>query len=590
MAIDSKSFKPALLASKKQVSRSDSTLSFSGAITRTYKTAFLATFFIASMTNAGFSKAADSPIVGDSLVYVIKKGDTLNSIKQEFLTADFDWQSIARANNLTDPKKLPVGREIKLPIKFLNSQTNLATVTSVAGKVTLDGKPLSANTKVQDTSKIETYVDSAVELLLSDGTTMRIGSASSIVIERLRQYHSASLVEARIRLIKGRVEASVSPERKKPFDILTPGATAAVRGTKFGVSVDAMPNATAVAGAASVDVPTGSVEWLSASQKQTPGIAVPAGFGAAALANGEVTAPELLLPPIAIGDLPNVTTKAISNLVFAALPLAKAYRVQIASDEDFKNVLSETLTSDASVVLNSNADGPHYIRVKALSANLVEGHTAKTLVNVAARPAPPADALPASNTARYSPDVVLTWPDHQGLKYRVQLAQDERFTKTTFDSVIASASTTVTLKPGVNYWRVASVETNLKQGPFSDIRKIELKMAPAPPKLNAVDDLLEIISELALGSTTAQLEVRLETMHSNGEVTQSSVQTFAHSPIKLQLAPGQYRVMTRYKLSGFAPDEIPSGPNQTVTMKEPLRGASGDSIKAGDGTSVILGR
>jgi hypothetical protein len=588
MAIDSKSFKPPILVGL--ASRENLPVTSSRAFRHIYGTLFVATLGLAPALVPASSIAADSPIVGDSIVYVVKKGDTLNSIKQEFLSADIDWQSVAKDNDITNPKKLPVGREIRLPIKFLNSQANFATITLVSGKASLDGKPLTANTKVQDTSKIETDADSAVELLLSDGSTMRVGSASAVVIERLKQYHSSSIVEARVRLIKGRIEASVSPQRKKPFDILTPGATAAVRGTKFGVSVDAMPNAKIAAGAASVDVPTGSVEWVSTSAKAAPSVAIPAGFGAAAKASGEVTLPEPLLPPIAISELPSITTKTISELAFTASPLAKAYRVQVASDADFKNVLSEMLTANASVTLSSKHDGPHHVRVKALSANLVEGNTAQTLVNVAARPVPPSGASPPSNTSKYAPEVALTWLDQAGLKYRVQLSQDESFAKTTFDNIIATASTTVRLNPGLNYWRIASIEPSQKQGPFSDARKIELKLAPNAPKATAVDDLLEFISEIALSASTAQLEVHLRVMQSPGKAGQNSVQTFAQSPIKLQLAPGQYQVKTRYIVNGFAPDEIPFGPTQTVTMKEPLRSAYGDSIKAGDGTSIILGR
>lgn len=53
--------------------------------------------------------------------YVIKRGDTLRRIANEFYGAPRYWRAIAKANGIKTPNNLKVGRRIKLP-KVSNSQ------------------------------------------------------------------------------------------------------------------------------------------------------------------------------------------------------------------------------------------------------------------------------------------------------------------------------------------------------------------------------------------------------------------------------------------------------------------------------------
>jgi LysM repeat protein len=535
---------------------------------------------------SGFAKAQGVTVSGDHVIYVVKKGDTLELITQRFSADTTYWQQIARLNKIQRATSLSVGREIRLPIAWLSAQPSIATVTSVSGTASMDGKPLLATTQILDAQRIVTDSGSVVELSLSDGSSLRIGSAASVVIDRLKQYHSPQIVEARVKLEKGRVEASVTPERKKPFEIVTPGATAAVRGTKFGVSVDAMADPNKAPGFASVDVPTGAVAWIGNDFRTDSKI--PAGFGAAALATGQTTGAEALLAAVAVDTIPKEVTKAVSDVSFTPDPLASAYRIQIATDPSFKTVMQESVITKPSITLISKADGPHYLRVKALSANLVEGNTANATIIVAARPVAPGGASPSSGTAKFVNEIDLKWLEIPGFEYRVQMSKRADFATTTLDTIIPKNEIKAPLSLGDNFWRIASIEPSKKQGPFSDSRRIELRPIPNAPAPQVTDDKLEFLPEIALGVNTAQFEIHLA---KNSLFTDDvTVQKYTQLPIKLQLSAGDYYVKTRYIIAGFGPEEVPFSPAQKIKMVEPVRNGYGDALKAGDGTSVILGR
>jgi hypothetical protein len=526
------------------------------------------------------SALANQSIVGSDLVYTVKKGDTLESIRAAFADQAIDWKTVAKLNSIKQSKRLPVGKPLKLPVQWLSSQPSFGTVTLVSGKATIDAQPAAIGSQVKELARVSTDPDSSLEILLSDGTKMRIGSASSIVIDRLKQYHSASVVEARVRLEKGRLETSVAPQRQKPVDIIAPGATAAVRGTQFGVSTDSI--------ASSVDVPQGNVAWSGNSGKTNRTEPVPAGFGAAVDKTGTVSGAQALSPAVDVSNWPKTVTKIVSEFPITPVAGAATYRLQVALDEDFKTLVNETVRDKPVVTLISKEDGPHYIRIKAITPNLIEGYSAASLVTVAARPVAPSGVVPINGATTFEKDVTLNWLNTPGFSYRVQTDKTGDFNQPLTDEVLSINRTKTTLQAGVTFWRVASIEQSRKQGPFSDASKIELVAAPAMPKPTAKDDVMEFSSSIALSDKTNQLEVHFAT---DSDFTKNVItKKFSQAPAQIQLQAGNYFVKLRYVLQGYAPDAVPFGTTQTFRMVEPLKSTFGSSITSGDGSSVILGR
>jgi hypothetical protein len=521
---------------------------------------------------------------GENFIYTVQAGDNFLGIRSKFADNKIDWQRVAKLNGVSNAKKLPTGKKIVIPIEWLASQPATAKIDSISGKASLNGKTVSQGMLINETARITTEDNSSVVIELSDGSKLRVGAASTIVVDRLKQYHSDQIVEARVRLERGRVEAMVSEKRKKPLDILTPGATAAVRGTHFGVSLDE-PSSNAPASFASVDVGKGKVDWIGVKTRAKENL--PGGFGSSVNDVGSISKPEALLPPVEVSAFPKEVTKTNSSLAFAALPEATTYRIQVARDSKFEKLLYENLAPKPRAFLISNTDGEHFIRINAINSNLIEGLPAVARVNVQARPIAPDGMDPPNATAVYNNVATVSWLNTPGTWYRVQASTDENFKNQILNDVTQLQQANLTLSPGKTFWRVASIEDG-KQGPFSDAKTIELRVAPNSPVPKTTENILELNSEIELSEKGNQLEVHLAR---NAEFKSGvEVRKLTSSPARLTLAPGRYYLKTRYVIEGFKPDALPFSPVQNITMIESVRDSFGNIIRSGDGTSIILGR
>ena len=120
-----------------------------------------------------------------------------------------------------------------------------ATVGYLKGAVKItkkaDNKPLPAKLGMTlvPGDKIETGVDSKVELKLEDGSTFRIGDNSSVVIEEMKQENGTD--KSTMKIMFGRVWMNIKKTLdSNPMDskIVTPKVTAAVKGTTYRADVD----------------------------------------------------------------------------------------------------------------------------------------------------------------------------------------------------------------------------------------------------------------------------------------------------------------------------------------------------------------
>ncbi|MBN1573599.1 MAG: FecR domain-containing protein [Deltaproteobacteria bacterium] len=94
--------------------------------------------------------------------------------------------------------------------------------------------------KVGQGDEIMTDSESSVELKLTDGSIIKIGEDSRVVIKELGQVEITKVSRSKFELIKGKVRAVVKPfvDKDSKFTIETENATIGVRGTDFGVSFD----------------------------------------------------------------------------------------------------------------------------------------------------------------------------------------------------------------------------------------------------------------------------------------------------------------------------------------------------------------
>jgi hypothetical protein len=219
----------------------------------------------------------------------------------------------------------------------------------------------------------------------------------------LRRYHDEQVIDAVIRLERGRVEAVAQPGRTRPFLIRSPHATAAVRGTEYRVG--------ALDRVATTEVLTGAVAWSGTG----PGAAVSAGFGSTADAQGKVSEPRPLLPAPDLRGLNRTVETVLSEIAFPAVEGATAYRIEVAADARFERPLLQSVATEPRVVLDSRQDGVHFAWVRG-SILQFEGFDARAQV----RPRSPdrAATSAAANGQTAGTATLLQWQPVAGGAYR----------------------------------------------------------------------------------------------------------------------------------------------------------------------------
>ncbi len=316
--------------------------------------------------------AGPAPRPAATVVYRVKKGDTLSQLAARYLTTPNAAPLLARLNGLRDPRHLPADFALKVPIRLLRQEPVRARVHSFGGRVTVTvgGKPRSPTPGLllDEGSAIETGANAFISLDLPDGTIVTMPSQSRMTIGRLRQTLLTGSLDRRFDIAAGRVRAVVTPmtDPRSNFRISTPVAVSAVRGTEFRVGYDPIVRR------ATTEVITGKVAVTGTGKTNR---LVVAGYGAATGPAAGVSLPAALLPsPEPIGP---TGWQRDPDLSFAVKPVpgAVGYRLQIARDAGFLDLLSETDSVQPGFTLPTLPDGTYFSRIAAIDAAGLEGRS-----------------------------------------------------------------------------------------------------------------------------------------------------------------------------------------------------------------------
>lgn len=397
-----------------------------------------------------------------AIVYLVKKGDTLFGLASRYLLTADSARIVQRLNRVGDPRRMPVGLRLAIPLRLVRQEPIQATIHSFSGAVTVTagGRTQGATRggAVGEGSDIQTGANAFVSLALPDGTVVTMPSQTRVRIGLLRLTPLTGGIDRRFDVSAGRIRSVVVPmtNPRSTFKVGTPVAVSAVRGTEFRVAYDPARNR------AVTEVITGKVAVVGPRKSDA---LVSAGYGAAADPGAGVSPPRLLLPaPVPAAP---AGTQRDASLVFTFGPVAGAvaYRLQIAQDAGFLDQIGETDSPTPNVALPSLPDGTYFARISALDAAGFEGQSAvfgfqRRLHGVTAS----MDRQTRGNRRDY----LFRWQS-QGAGtyvYRFQLARcgDERRPMVDQDS-IANFGLTVTDLPDGNYcWRVQSVEVGADAG------------------------------------------------------------------------------------------------------------------------------
>lgn len=425
----------------------------------------------------------------NDFIYRARPHDTLIGLGQRLLLEPRRWRGLQRLNAIADPRRIPVGTVIRIPYTWLRMNVETALATDVAGTVLRDNKPLTRGEIVPQGSRIETGVDGSVTLDLADGSSVTLQKSSLLRLDTLQQVSGEkSAHDLQLKLEKGRIQTAVKPHGDVGrFEIETPVAIAAVRGTQFRTAFDP---ATLMAAEETLH---GAVAVAGAGAAES----VPAGFGTRVPSDGVPIAPVRLLPA---PDLSGISpTNLTSRLHLTWPPVAGAirYRIQLAPDPDFHTILAGTESTDTRASLPAPPDGAFWLRVRAIDRLGLEGFDAVKAMTEHLMPPPPPPSPPVLQAPEIGRHVVvLRWSGASATRYHVQLARDPDFAHPLVDRDAGAQQLSVPRpRAGTYYARVRRVESDGTRDPYGAPLRFEV---PVPTWVRIVLPIAAVVLALTV--------------------------------------------------------------------------------------------
>jgi len=389
-----------------------------------------------------------APPRNDDIWYVIRRGDTLYGLSRSFLVPERRWEALLRLAAIRDPRRLPVGRKLRIPRAWLRFKVEPARLAGYRGTVRLSmsGRTAapSVGIAIGEGAEIMTAGNSFATLMLADRSQVVIPSQSRVRVRELRRILLTGAIDYRIDVEQGRLETKVTPLEQPSgrYRIHTPISMTAVRGTEFRVSFEGERHA------AATEVLAGTVTF-SPSKSET-GLRLERSFGATLDPEGKSRVEKLLAAPD-LDKPPALQTKDAVEFHVRKLEGSLHYRAVIASDAGFIDNIAEQFSDDGAFALADIPNGNLFVRVSAIAASGLEGMAQsysfqRRLASIRGSVEPEDDGYR------------FRWAGAGGgvRRYRFQLRQDTPQGALVVDEV-ALARDTLTLrrlKAGVYYWQV----------------------------------------------------------------------------------------------------------------------------------------
>lgn len=438
----------------------------------------LAALWLATVGAFAQTPADEEPVY----VHQAVRGDTLIGLGRRFLVDPKRWPEVQRANDIRNPNRIPVGSEVRIPLRLMRTEAATASVLGTVGEVRAAGRPLAGGQPVGEGSEIATGADGHATVRLVDGTLLRLRPASSLTLRESRRVRDANAVQSGAKLDRGRVEIEAAPAAagKPGFRIETPQGVLGVRGTEFRVGTDGE------GGTTRGEVLGGVVAFSGRTGTATP---VSAGLGSVIGARGEVATPVKLLPAPDVKALPVLQERILVRLALPALPGAAKYRAQVSLDATFDKVVADLTTVTPELRFADLPDADYVLRVRGIDALGLEGQDADHRFRLKARPEAPLPSAPAPKAVAFGGRMEFAWTGNaEAASYRMRLASTPDFATALRELNDLRETNTVLegLPTGTWFWQLRSVRADGDLGPWGDARSFELRPLPpqpAPPKV-----------------------------------------------------------------------------------------------------------
>jgi hypothetical protein len=436
----------------------------------------------------------------DFVEYRVTYHDTLYGISQRLLGSPAHWPTLARLNRVRAAQYLRPGTMLRLPMALLPWRGGSARVLNLLGSARSigaqgigDSEEVSAGSVLTEGQGIQVSAAGMATLELQPGGhLLRLEGGSRLMLQELRGYPTVGVQRASLQQEAGRVESEVKPRGLgSRFDVRTPLAVAGVRGTRFGVALTSD-------GRMLADVVEGHVGLQPTGDTHRSGTAGPtleagqAGLVTPGLAGSADIAVRQLLPAPDLHGLPARFERPVFSISAPEVPGAAGYKITIARDEHFVQVLRHVPQSALPARFAGLDDGDYHVAMRAVDAEGVPGAETVALVRLRARPEPPLLRDPAPAAVLPLPAATLSCADVlDAVAYDFQLTPASDFTpETTRTQRMPRCSWAPEgLAPGTYKWRVATVmkgtDGHERIGPYGDPATFRMAARPTPPQANA---------------------------------------------------------------------------------------------------------
>jgi hypothetical protein len=498
---------------------------------------------------------AAKPMAATERIYLhqAKKNDTFIKLANTYLTNRKDYSIFQKYNPGINPKAIPIGSKVRIPIAAMRADVAAPTVLAVSGDSKINGEALKIGQRVNERDKLATGESSFITIKLADGSTLTVQSKSAVEIERARLLANTTVTESVVKLQSGRVESAVAKQHAAArYEVRTPTANMGVRGTIFRAAAEAN-------GKGISEVLEGNVAVSGATDQLSQGLPLNAGFGTFVLQDKPPAPPVKLLPQPLLADF--VGTETRPEIVFSFAPVvgATGYRALVATDNQFLKPVSESVSQTPSIKLVDLPDGALFLQVRAIDKDGLEGMNSIKQLNVAARPFAPLAAMPLPLSRVSSGSVAFKWsPKVSQLKssptdsesevtqYRLQVAKDAKFSQIVVDEKNIRELTYTpkqTLASGNYFWRVAALTMSGREGPMGEASTFMVQSSNAPTALR-----LDLDGQNALRWRTNEVgqhyQVQLSKDETFDTLVQNQVVTTNQMPIE-KLPKNTYFVRVR---------------------------------------------
>lgn len=425
---------------------------------------------------------------------LVVQGDNLVDICLKYLEYPEEWPQVAAANQLEDPHRIYPGQKMIIPARLLRGIPTSGSVSFVKGTVEIQ-RPgqvswgsLSLKDSVEEGSSVRTGSDSALEISFGDGSTLLLRSETTVGMTRVRQRGVMDFI-GDLFLQGGSIINNIkrATGNEPRYRIRTPSTIAAARGTEFRVAHDRKATSR-------VEVLEGKVS--ARGRGRTVDLAK--GEGTVVRAGADPKAPiRLLNPPNLINPEP-LYRKMPLEFRFDRVVGAVSYRVLVARDSGFKEVVHDGVTGAAELSkVESLDDGTFLMQVASIDGLGLEGiPSAPYSVKVRTNPVPPFVQSPSDGKEYKTVTMEFSWLQvEDASKYTMQISDGVDFVRLLDEKELIRKTSykTKALNPGTYFFRVRSHAEDGYVGVWSDpIRFSLLEPPPAPPASPPKKDKKEI--------------------------------------------------------------------------------------------------